>query len=442
MNRPFETSRYFDYECSDLPRGVRLHIISQNTEPSPLLYVSVATGFGSTHLSCLDESGGVKHFPVGMAHFMEHLLFWLHFDDVLIPMSYKYLRDPNAVVTYDRSVWGISGAGMLEGKTYSPVKDQRRLAGAAGDIVRSFLSILRTGRPRSEINSLIAKTVNDVGLEIGHRHDNSDYVLKLELLSSLYREDPIRFDILGTRESLREITGEHINLALKVIRTNIRSVTVMGHGLSDGFVSEVRQLVSQAVSEQPAEKAVRPIPPPVESSEVNRLSAGVRCGWDYDWALGVLGVKLPPPQRAAASAEEAGRSVLINYLAMNHLSLGAGGILSPRARAYFVSGVIEDRWFYWEQFTLRQVMDGFRRELVGRLNTYRESFEPYLAGTLKGLMREPRNLMRLCNTADLFGFKLNELTGASGSVSEADLDKLIAELRDAEGNVSLAYTEA
>jgi hypothetical protein len=440
MTPSLDASRYFRYEYTDLPRGVRLHIISFNDTPSPLISVSVATGFGSTHLSCLDEEGKIKNFPVGMAHFMEHLLFWLHFDDVLIPMSYKYLRDPNAAVTFDRSIWGISSAGMMGSAALSTIEDEPRLADATGDIVRSFLSIFRADRSQSKIESLIAKTVSDVDHEIGHRH-NLDYVLKLKLLSLLYRDDPVRFDILGTRETLSEISIEHINLALKVIRTNIQSVTVMGRGLSERFISDVQQSISQAIDEQPAEIVVRPIPPPVESLEVNEVSGGVVWGSNIDWSISLLGIKLPPLQQVTSSTEEIKRMLLINHLAMNHFRLGIGGILSPRAQAYFIGGNIEDPWFYWERFTLLRVMDGFKRELIQRFDTYREHFEAYLSGTFKRMMDNPRKVVKLCNAGDLYGYNLNEITDTFNSIGVEDFDKLIAELRNAGNNMSLAYLE-
>ncbi|HZH29202.1 MAG TPA: hypothetical protein VEY11_00290 [Pyrinomonadaceae bacterium] len=57
------------------------------------------------------------------------------------------------------------------------------------------------------------------------------------------------------------------------------------------------------------------------------------------------------------------------------------------------------------------------------------------------MMDEPWKVMKLCNVADLYGYKLKEITDAFNSIGVEDFDKLIAELRNDGNNMSLAYLE-
>ena len=57
------------------------------------------------------------------------------------------------------------------------------------------------------------------------------------------------------------------------------------------------------------------------------------------------------------------------------------------------------------------------------------------------MMDEPRKVVKICNAADLYGYNLNDITDAFNSIGVEDFDKLIAELRNAGSNMSLAYLE-
>lgn len=433
MPIPIQTSNFFNYDCTEM-HGQRLHIISHEHNSSPgLVSVSISVNFGSTHLSCIDSLGEVKNFPVGMAHFMEHFLFWLHFDDVLLPLSYKYYHDPNAVVTYDRTIWFQKKAWVAESDI-----DERPNAESVCHIVRSLLSVLTAECPESKIASLIEKTKNDVKNEIGERNSDLTYRMQSKILSALYREDPVRHDILGTSETLADINPDHVGLAMKLIRANIQSVTVLGSRLSDSFIAKIKETVLDLYKH--SERAdIQPIPPKIELTDVNALTDRT---WHHygDSSYVLLGLKLLPLQEAFPAREEFKRAYVMTHLAMNHMQPPLPGIISPHARAYFMKGYIEDSFFFWDKHDLLNYMAQLKEAIVQRLNGYQRGFDKRATIAMEKLLGNPYRLLKLCHAADLYECSLTELTDLFETLCPADIDLLVSELYETNKNASMVYT--
>ena len=435
MPEAIPTSHFFNYECAEMPGRRRLHIISYERDSMPDgVSVSISVNFGSTHLSCIDSSGEVRKFPVGMAHFMEHFLFWLHFDDVLLPMTYKYYNDPNAVVTYDRTIWFQKNAYVAKSKT-----GKRSKAESVCNIVQSLLSVLTGEYQESKVESLILKTKNDVENEIGYRNSDLTYRMQPKLLSALYREDPIRYDVLGTPESLADIDLGHVDLAMKLIRANIQSITVMGSQLSDSFITKIKETVLDLLPEHSSTATIRPISPKIESMDVNAVSDRV-LRFQGDGSYVLLGIKLLPLQKAFPARDKFKRLFLMTHLAMNYLQPSVQGIISPHARTYFFHGYTEDSFFFWDKRDLQDYMAQMKEDAAERLRNYKRRFDVQIEFAMEKLLSNPYRLMKLCHTADLYDCRLTELTDVFETLSPIDVDQLVNELYETDKNVSMVYT--
>lgn len=428
-------SSFFNYDYTETQNGKRLHLISHEHDFSPaIVSVSIAVNFGSTHLSFIDNFGAVKNFPVGMAHFMEHFLFWLHFDDVLLPLTYKYYRDPNAVVTYDRTIWFQKKAWVAESDN-----DKRPDAESVCNIVRSLLTVLTAECPEAKAASLMEKAKNDVKNEIGERNSDLKYRMQTKLLSTLYREDPVRYDILGTPETLAGIDLGHVDSAMKLIRANIQSVTVLGSRLSDSFITKVKENVLALLDEHSQTGTIQPIPPEIESMDVRAVSDRM---WHHygDSSYVLLGIKLLPLQKAFPEREEFKRMYLMSHLAMNHMQRLVRGVISPHARAYFMHGFIEDSFFFWDKRDVLNYMAQLKETIAQRLRSYQMRFDVQLNWAMDELLRNPYRLLKLCHAADLYECRLTELVDGFETLSPMDVDQLVSELYATDKNVSMVYT--
>jgi predicted Zn-dependent peptidase len=75
-------------------------------------------------------------------------------------------------------------------------------------------------------------TLSIIGSKIGYRHNGDAYLMRQQLLAAMYCNNPMKYDFLGSEESLQSINLNHVDLARDLIRTNIVSVMVFGPRIS------------------------------------------------------------------------------------------------------------------------------------------------------------------------------------------------------------------
>ena len=426
-----------EYRCVDAADDLRLHFIASDEFFPDQVSVTVTVDFGSSHLWCAGDDGGTTALPIGLAHFMEHYLFWLHFHERLVPLERTYLSTPNAVVTYDRSLWGLRNAVVAEEVSFNPAFDEGRTVAGVCDIVRRFLSVLTEEYPVSE--SLVERTVNDIKNEIGERHSNLDYRLNLKLRETLYEINPVRHDILGIRESLKDIQASHVALAMRLIRANIRSVVILAHRLTDSLISAVEQTVADLLRGSP--KTPLPLVSATEPVKVSRAANGMKGRYAFDWAFVLLGVKLLPLRQAFPAPDEFRRAYVLSHIMMHHAKERCGGLLSPDARAYFVGGRVEDSLFFWETGQMIKVIKDLKNNLLNKIKVFRDHLDLNVGYALSSTVDHPHRLMKMCHAADVYGLKLTDFMDTIPLLAAKDVDRLLDELIDTRGNLSLVYTE-
>ena len=144
------------------------------------------TDFGSIHTDFLLE-GRKIHAPAGIAHFLEHKMFDLPGGRDVSAELAALGAGTNAFTSYDMTAYYISCTENFE------------------ESLRLLIEFVSTPYFTEES---VQKEMGIIDQEIGMNQDAPDSCLFEGLMQSLYREHPIRVPILGTSETIRQITPE------------------------------------------------------------------------------------------------------------------------------------------------------------------------------------------------------------------------------------------
>ena len=144
------------------------------------------TDFGSIHTDFSLE-GREIHAPAGIAHFLEHKMFDLPGDRDVSAELAALGAGTNAFTSYDMTAYYISCTENFE------------------PALRLLIEFVSTPYFTEES---VQKEMGIIDQEIGMNEDTPDSCLFEALMQSMYREHPIRVPILGTSETIRQITPE------------------------------------------------------------------------------------------------------------------------------------------------------------------------------------------------------------------------------------------
>ena len=144
------------------------------------------TDFGSIHTD-FELDGREHHVPAGIAHFLEHKMFDLPGDRDVSAELAALGAGTNAFTSYDMTAYYISCTENFE---------------AALRLLIEFVST-----PCFSEES-VQKEIGIIDQEIGMNEDSPDSRVFDNLAANLYREHLIRVPILGTSETIRQITPQ------------------------------------------------------------------------------------------------------------------------------------------------------------------------------------------------------------------------------------------
>ena len=181
----------FDYPALDetayretLPNGLRLTVVPQKGFAKKLAYF--ATDFGSIHTAF--RLGGQEYtVPAGVAHYLEHKMFDLPGGRDVSAEFAALGAHSNAFTSYDMTAYYFSCTEHFE------------------ENLKLLLEFVSTPYFTQES---VDKERGIIDQEIGMNEDAPDSVIFENLVKAMYREHPIRVPILGTGETIREITPE------------------------------------------------------------------------------------------------------------------------------------------------------------------------------------------------------------------------------------------
>lgn len=183
-----------DYETIDekvyqetLDNGLNVFII--NKPGYNKKFVTYTTKYGS-----LDDqfiANGVSHsVPDGIAHFLEHKMFEKEDGDVFNLFS-KNGANANAFTSFDRTSYLFS--------TTENFYDNLKL-------------LMKMVEEPYFTDETVEREIGIINEEIKMYQDNPGYRLYFETLKAMYKNLPVKIDIAGTLDSIREITKEHLFL--------------------------------------------------------------------------------------------------------------------------------------------------------------------------------------------------------------------------------------
>ena len=167
-----------------LPNGLTVEVVPRPGFTRKLVYF--ATDFGSIHTDF--ELDGVEyHVPAGVAHFLEHKLFDLPGGRDVTAELAALGAGVNAFTSFDITAYFVSCTENFE------------------QCLRLLVEFVSTPHFTEES---VRKEMGIIDQEIGMNLDSADTQVFEDLLANMLRKHPMRVPILGTSETIRQITPE------------------------------------------------------------------------------------------------------------------------------------------------------------------------------------------------------------------------------------------
>ena len=206
-----------------LPNGLQILVVPRSSFSRKCAYF--VTDFGAIHTEFTFE--GQKHtVPGGVAHFLEHKMFDMS-DGRDVSGQFAALgASVNAFTSYDMTAYYFSCTENFS------------------ECLELLLQFVSTPWFTEES---VRKELGIIDQEIGMTEDTPDNRIYEQLLHNAYSTHPIRVPILGTRESIREITPEILYLCHRAFYTPANmTLCVVG----DVEAEEVEAIARQALPDQ------------------------------------------------------------------------------------------------------------------------------------------------------------------------------------------------
>ena len=213
-----------------LENGLQIIVLPRPGFTKKLCYFVTDYGAINTHF----KMDGVQYdAPAGVAHYLEHKLFDMPQRDVTGEFA-ALGAIPNAFTSYDMTAYYFSCTENFRENL---------------DLLLEYVTT-----PYFTEQS-VAKEQGIIGQEIGMNEDNPDSVLFDMLAAAMYETHPIRYPILGTRESIAQITPEVLeNCHRAFYRPDNMLLCVVG----DVDPEEVEQLAKQRLGNIPCPQVESP----------------------------------------------------------------------------------------------------------------------------------------------------------------------------------------
>lgn len=164
-----------------LPNGLTVAVVPRPGFTKKLAYF--VTDYGAIHTE-FTLDGEQVCAPAGVAHYLEHKLFDMPDGDVMHQFA-SLGANPNAFTSYDLTAYYFSCTDNFY------------------QCLRLLLEFVST--PYFTQQS-VQKEQGIIGQEIGMNEDNPETQIFENLMTAMYREHPITVPILGSRESIAQIT--------------------------------------------------------------------------------------------------------------------------------------------------------------------------------------------------------------------------------------------
>ena len=211
------------YTCQ-MENGLTVQVVPRPGFSRKLAYF--VTDFGSIHTDFLLE-GKEINAPAGIAHFLEHKMFELPDRDVSAEFA-ALGANVNAFTSYDITAYYFSCT-----ENFLPS-------------LRLLLEFVSTPYFTEES---VQRERGIIDQEIGMNEDSPERVFE-NLMGAMYRSHPIRVPILGSRESIRQITPELLETCHRAFYTPANMILcVVGDVDPQQVVETAREVLGEEKKE-------------------------------------------------------------------------------------------------------------------------------------------------------------------------------------------------
>ena len=178
-----------------LPNGLTVALVRRQGFSKKLAYF--VTDYGSIHTE-FDFEGKHYQAPAGVAHYLEHKMFDMPGGRDVSAEFAALGAMTNAFTSYDITAYYFSCTENFE------------------DCLRLLLEFVSTPYFTKES---VEKEQGIIDQEIGMNADSPDSRVFEDLMETLYQNHPVRVPILGTSETIREITPEILHICHRAFYT-------------------------------------------------------------------------------------------------------------------------------------------------------------------------------------------------------------------------------
>ena len=289
-----------DTRC--LSNGLTVKVVPKAGFTKSLAYF--ATNFGSIHRS-FRLDGREYELPQGVAHFLEHKMFELPQRDVTAEFA-ALGGNVNAFTSFDMTAYYFScTANFMEN-------------------LRLLLEFVSTPYFTQES---VEREYGIIDQEIAMNEDTPDSREFSALMQKMYRNHPVREEILGTRESIRQIDADTLYLCHRAFYTPANMVLCVVGDVDADQVAALAEEVLGTDYHAPAEKLrhwQEDLTCPAEPAELTM---------DVAMPTFQMGFKCAPAGRGVAAL----RTDVVGYLAAETLF----GESSPLFLELYEQGIID-----------------------------------------------------------------------------------------------------
>ena len=225
-----------------LENGLTVAVVKRPGFTKKLAYF--VTDYGAIHTSFTLE-GKEYQAPAGVAHYLEHKLFDMPGGRDVSAEFAAMGAMTNAFTSYDLTAYYFSCTENFR------------------DCLKLLLEFVSTPYFTEES---VEKERGIIDQEIGMNQDAPDSVIFEDLMVSMYDRHPIRIPILGTSETIREISAETLHTCHRAFYTPGNMLLCV---VGDVDPEEVRALAQEVLGSEKKEVGCKQ-PLPVESMTVTR----------------------------------------------------------------------------------------------------------------------------------------------------------------------------
>lgn len=286
-----------EYYCAEHECGLKIYVFPKRMRQKTVL---LGTGFGSFYESGATVDGERREYPSGIAHYLEHLMFLDENGDDVTEKLAALGADVNAYTSNSRTVYSFS---------------------CIDDVILPLHELLSfVSNPHFTAEN-VERERPVIEQEINMCLDNPYEALSLASLRALYGDGKLSEDVLGSAESIAEITPELLEKCYgDFYRYSNMALAVCGNVDLDRIYDEVtRVLGAENTRGEP------PILPTLDYSEKPN-SHRITVRMPVNTTILAMNFKDPPPPTSPAARIR--REALIN--AVNELIFSRSGELYSR----------------------------------------------------------------------------------------------------------------